>query len=59
MLLLNNYHVIHTGSTGTGKTLNIISLLTQSMPDNYQYIAITFSAQTSANQTQDSIDGKL
>jgi dynein heavy chain len=60
MLLTNNYHMLHTGPTGTGKTLNISSLLTGgSLPDNYQYISITFSAQTSANQTQDTIDSKL
>jgi dynein heavy chain len=29
------------------------------MPDSYQYIALTFSAQTSANQTQDTIDTKM
>ncbi len=60
MLLTNNYHMLHTGPTGTGKTLNIASLLTGHMlPDTYQYISITFSAQTSANQTQDTIDSKL
>jgi dynein heavy chain len=29
------------------------------MPENFQYIALAFSAQTSANQTQDTIDSKL
>jgi dynein heavy chain len=29
------------------------------MTEEYQYIALTFSAQTSANQTQDTIDGKM
>jgi dynein heavy chain len=59
LLLTNNYHMLHTGPTGTGKTLNITSLLTGGLPDNYQYISVTFSAQTSANQTQDTIDSKL
>lgn len=29
------------------------------MPDSFQYISLTFSAQTSANQTQDTIDSKM
>jgi dynein heavy chain, axonemal len=59
MLLNNNYHVLISGPTGTGKTINVNQLLTTGMGENYQYIPITFSAQTSANQTQDSIDLKL
>jgi dynein heavy chain len=47
------------GSTGTGKSINSYKLLTYGMGENYQYIPITFSAQTSANQTQDTIDLKL
>jgi len=43
---------------GTGKSLNIFTQLSQ-MGENFQYISITFSAQTSANQTQDTIDGKM
>lgn len=44
LLMLNNYHVLCPGPTGTGKTLNIFNLLTTQMGDNYQYISITFSA---------------
>lgn len=47
------------GATGTGKSLNAYSLLTEGMGEIYQYIPISFSAQTSANQTQDTIDLKL
>lgn len=46
------------GATGTGKSMNIYKKL-NSMGDNFQYIAITFSAKTSANQTQDTIDSKM
>ena len=46
------------GTTGTGKSMNIYKNL-NSMADNFQYIAITFSAKTSANQTQDTIDSKM
>lgn len=59
MLLNNNHHVLITGPTGTGKTISLNQLLTFGMGETYQYIPITFSAQTSANQTQDSIDLKL
>lgn len=52
MLMLNNKHVLCPGPTGTGKTQNIFNLLTTQMGENYLYISITFSAQTSANQTQ-------
>jgi len=58
MLIKQSYHVLSPGPTGTGKSMNIYAFLNQ-MGDNYQYIAITFSAQTSANQTQDTIDSKM
>ena len=47
------------GPTGTGKTLAIADKLTKSMPGDFIPEFITFSAKTSANQTQDLIDGKL
>jgi len=47
------------GPTGTGKTLAIADKLTKSMPKEFIPEFITFSAKTSANQTQDLIDGKL
>lgn len=59
LLLSNSFHVLTPGPTGTGKSLNIFTLLSQEMGENFQYISIAFSAQTSANQTQDTIDGKM
>lgn len=59
LLLTNKYHVLSPGPTGTGKSVNSNSMLGSEMPENYQYISLTFSAQTSANQTQDLIDGKV
>ncbi len=53
------YHVLCPGPTGTGKSVNAMKLLTSDLPDTHQYITLTFSAQTDANQTQDTIDGKL
>ncbi|KAG6966008.1 hypothetical protein JG687_00005084 [Phytophthora cactorum] len=52
-------HVLMVGGTGTGKTVNITRYL-QSLPtDVYIPIPISFSAQTSANQTQDMLDAKM
>jgi len=51
LLITNGKHVLCPGPTGTGKTINVIDLLNQEMPEEYTMIPITFSAQTSANQT--------
>ncbi len=59
MLLTNGYHVMMPGPIGTGKSINAYSLVSTGMGETYQYIPIAFSAQTSANQTQDTIDLKL
>jgi dynein heavy chain len=59
-LVKSSKHVITAGPTGTGKTKNIVELLTKGLPENkYSAIIINFSAQTTARQTQDSIDAKL
>lgn len=59
LLIVNNNHILCPGPTGTGKSQNIYNLLSFGLSEEFQYIALTFSAQTSANQTQDSIDSKL
>jgi dynein heavy chain len=51
--------VLCVGPTGTGKTLTIADKLTTKMPKEFLPEFIVFSAKTSANQTQDLIDGKL
>ncbi|GBG29641.1 Dynein heavy chain 7, axonemal [Hondaea fermentalgiana] len=52
--------VLVTGSTGTGKTVSVQNVLLKALDQNvYKPMFINFSAQTSANQTQDIIDGKL
>jgi len=58
ILVQNKKHVMMTGPTGTGKTVNIQGHLQNGLPDKYVPIPISFSAQTSANQTQDLIDSK-
>lgn len=57
-LIHNRKHVLMTGPTGTGKTVNIQGHLQNNLPEKYIPIMMCFSAQTSANQTQDLIDSK-
>jgi dynein heavy chain len=58
-LLKKGFHVMCTGDTGTGKSVSIKNKLLSGMPSNFNSITLNFSAQTSANQTQDLIDSKL
>lgn len=48
-------HVLCVGETGTGKTLTLMTKLLEGMPPEVQPVFITFSARTSANQTQEII----
>ena len=58
--LTHNKHLLLVGPTGTGKTAYIKRHLAKGLPmDKYSYLMMNFSAQTSANMTQDIIDGKL
>ncbi|KAG9260637.1 dynein heavy chain 1, axonemal [Astyanax mexicanus] len=59
MLLSNKKPVLCIGPTGTGKTLTMSDKLLNNMPAEYITHFLTFSARTSANQTQDLIDSKL
>ncbi|GFN88549.1 dynein heavy chain 1, axonemal-like [Plakobranchus ocellatus] len=59
MFIRNKAHLLCVGGTGTGKTLTIVDKLTRGLPEEYLPEFINFSAKTSANQTQDLIDGKL
>jgi dynein heavy chain len=58
-LLRKGFHVLCTGDTGTGKSVTIKNKLLSGMPSKFSSIFLNFSAQTSANQTQDLIDSKL
>lgn len=44
LLLINMKQVLCPGPTGTGKSVNIAILLQNMLPEEYQYIPITFSA---------------
>ncbi|EDL24804.1 mCG3819, partial [Mus musculus] len=59
MLLTNHKPVLCIGPTGTGKTLTVSNKLLKYLPLEYISHFLTFSARTSANQTQDLIDSKL
>eukprot|EP00960_Hanusia_phi_P026860 746504-Hanusia_phi.AAC.16 len=53
-------HVLCVGPTGTGKTVTVKQKLMNDMDSSvYNPIFLMFSAQTSANQTQDIIDSKM
>lgn len=53
-------HLLVTGNTGTGKTLTIVdTLMSNYENEHYTYIKMNLTAQTSANQTQAIIEGKL
>lgn len=43
-LVLNSKHCLTPGPTGTGKSVNIQELMTYELPEEYQTLAITFSA---------------
>nr|XP_034195945.1 dynein heavy chain 1, axonemal-like [Osmia lignaria] len=58
-LLINNSNALCIGPTGSGKTLAISTKLSRNMPKKFICDFITFSARTTANQTQDLIDEKL
>ncbi|KAG5489239.1 hypothetical protein GH5_00103 [Leishmania sp. Ghana 2012 LV757] len=59
LLLDRSYHTLCCGPTGTGKTVLMRQLLMQEMPKECTPIFFTFSARTSAIQTQDLIFSKF
>ena len=58
-LISNDKHVLMPGPTGTGKSVYVSELVTFQMPEEFQTLTMCFSAQTSANQTQDYLDDKF
>ncbi|KAL0235780.1 hypothetical protein GEMRC1_002362 [Eukaryota sp. GEM-RC1] len=59
ILASNGSHVLCSGDTGTGKTVQITDLLSNQMETKFTPSFMNFSAQTSANMTQDIIDSKI
>eukprot|EP00961_Rhodomonas_salina_P286903 3876744-Rhodomonas_salina.2 len=58
-LVRKNHHVLCVGNTGTGKTLAVMDLLLNSMGKHCDTLPVSFSASTSANQTQDILDARM
>jgi dynein heavy chain len=58
-LSLKQRHTLFVGETGTSKTAVVKDVLLNQMPDNYTPIMMGFSAQTTANMSQDILDGKF
>ncbi|KXZ48211.1 DHC-9 protein [Gonium pectorale] len=58
-LVTHNMHCLFVGPTGTGKTVYVKRHLQEGLPEQFTNMLMTFSAQTSANMTQDIIDGKM
>ena len=53
-------HTLLCGPTGTGKSISVINELNANFQnENYTFLGLAFSAQTSANQTQNIIDGNM
>jgi dynein heavy chain len=60
LLIKCNKQVLMVGSTGTGKSVYIQDILVNNLPKpTYKNILMTFSAQTTANQTQQTLESKL
>jgi dynein heavy chain len=59
LLAMQGKPVLCVGDTGTGKTVNVRNKLLKGLPQNYTPVFVSFSARTSANQTQDILDAKM
>jgi dynein heavy chain len=58
-LLSHTGQILFVGGTGTGKTIDLHTYLLSLPDEKFSVLETQFSAQTSANQTQDVIDQKL
>eukprot|EP01064_Diplonema_japonicum_P003207 TRINITY_DN1209_c2_g1_i1.p1 TRINITY_DN1209_c2_g1~~TRINITY_DN1209_c2_g1_i1.p1 ORF type:complete len:4214 (+),score=1112.95 TRINITY_DN1209_c2_g1_i1:49-12642(+) len=59
LIVKTNNHLLATGPTGTGKTLNMQNMIMSGLPEKYSGIFLTFSAQTHSNQCQNTLMGKF
>ncbi len=59
ILVFRGHHVLCSGDTGTGKSVTIQQKLLHEYTEFSTPILLNFSAQTSANQVQDTVESKL
>lgn len=60
LLVPQRKHVLMCGPTGTGKSVYVYNTITTGLSaEKFKPLCLGFSAKTSANMTQDIIDGKL
>jgi dynein heavy chain len=60
LVITGKSHLLFTGQTGTGKTLSVVTKLRAGIDARkFSQYFMSFSARTSANQTQDIIDEKM
>lgn len=57
-LVSERYHALLTGNVGVGKTMILTDVL-ENLPEDRKYMTINFSAQTSSNSLQETIEGKM
>jgi len=58
-LVTSSIHTVVVGNTGTGKSLNASTVLKSLPQDRYVSTQLNFSAQTSAKNVQDIIEGRM
>jgi len=58
-LLNGSFHVLCVGPTGTAKSVTVQQKLSRGMGERFEPILMSFSAQSSANQTQQILESKF
>eukprot|EP00727_Mastigamoeba_balamuthi_P012891 m51a1_g8224 putative dynein heavy chain axonemal (4742) ;mRNA; r:111319-133683 len=59
ILLRRSKQILFVGPTGTGKSVVVKNKLLSGLSDKFQAVMLNFTGQSTANQTQDIIEGKF